>query len=172
MWCGMWLVAVLLTSGVRLQDPQRSWLIAGSNLSMSSAAGGAAVEKPSYTIDGLRCRDFAATVGEFNRVFGRWWGDGYWDGHLDVFNDIIDWPNDGEAYTLVWSESEAAREQLGHQAMARWLRTKLGQCIPGAPAQRQWQRELEDAERGRGPTLFDSLVEIIREHPQIELRLE
>lgn len=92
--------------------------------------------------------------------------------HLDVFNDIIDWPNDGEPYALVWSLSEAARSRLGHQAMAGWLRNKLGQCLPGAPAWDQWQRELADAERGQGPTLFDVLVEIIRQHPQIELRLE
>jgi len=56
--------------------------------------------------------------------------------------------------------------------LAAWLRNKLGQCLPGAPARDEWQRELADAQQGRGPTLFDWLVEIIREHPQIELRLE
>jgi hypothetical protein len=129
------------------------------------------VAKPSYSIDGLACRGFAATVAEFNRAFGQSWGEGYWHGDLDVFDDIIDWPNDGEPYALVWWESEAARSQLGHQAMACWLRNKLGHCLPDAPARNEWQRKLEDAERGRGPTLFDWLVEIVQEHPQIELRL-
>ena len=127
--------------------------------------------KPSYTIDGLACRDFLLTVVEFNRVFSPWWGEEYWDGHLDVFNDILDWPNDFEPYKLIWSESELAREHLGYQAMAGWLRKQLGECVPGAPAWDQWQRQLADAERGQGSTMFDWLVEIIRTHPQIELRL-
>jgi hypothetical protein len=129
------------------------------------------VEKPSYAIDGRACRDFAATIAEFNRVLSRWWGEGYWDGNLDVFNDIIDWPNDGEPYALVWSDAAAAREHLGHQALAGWLRDHLALCIPGAPAWHEWKRELEVAERGRGRTLFDWLVAMIQDHPQIELRL-
>ncbi len=128
--------------------------------------------KPLYTINGRACLDFTATVAEFNRIFGRWWSEGYWDGHLDVFNDILDWPHEGDPYTLAWSNSTATREQLGHIAMARWLRNKLGQCQPDAPGLSKWQRELEDAENGRGRTLFEWLVEIIREHQQIDLRLE
>ena len=124
-----------------------------------------------YTIDGLACRDFASTIIEYNRVFDSWWGEGYWNGNLDAFNDIIDWPNDCEEYALVWSESEAAREHLGHQAMAEWLRNKIGECVPGAPAWDDWQRRLADAERAQGPTMFEWLVEIIQSHPQIELRL-
>jgi hypothetical protein len=103
---------------------------------------GFGVGKPSYTIDGLACCDFASAVSEFNRVFGRWWGDSYWDGNLDVFNDIIDWPNDYGSYTLIWSESESARAHLGHQAMTGWLRSKLDECVPGAPAWDEWQRGL------------------------------
>jgi hypothetical protein len=132
---------------------------------------GFGVGKPSYTIDGLACCDFASAVSEFNRVFGRWWGDSYWDGNLDVFNDIIDWPNDYGSYTLIWSESESARAHLGHQAMTGWLRSKLDECVPGAPAWDEWQRGLADAELGKGPSMFDWLVEIISTHPQIELRL-
>jgi hypothetical protein len=56
--------------------------------------------------------------------------------------------------------------------MARWLRNKLAQCQPDAPGLSKWQQELEDAENGRGRTLFEWLVEIIREHQQIDLRLE
>jgi hypothetical protein len=136
----------------------------------TEAGGGEWVETPSYTIDGLACRDFAATVAEFNRAFGRWWGEGYWDGHLDVFNDIIDWPNEGASIVLVWSGAEIARRHLGHEAMAAWLRDKLAQCRSGFG--QHWQQELANAERQRGRTLFDWLVEIIQQHPQIELRLE
>jgi hypothetical protein len=126
--------------------------------------------KPSYTIDGLACRDFATTVAEFNRVFAEWWGEGYWDGHLDVLNDIMDWVGDFQPYTFVWAGSEVARQQLGHQAMIGWLSNKLDQCKPGIGG--DWRKQLAQAERGRGPTLFDWLVEIISGHEQIELRLE
>ena len=128
------------------------------------------MERPSYTVDGLACRDFASTVVEFNRVLGQWWGAGYWNGHLDVFNDIIDWPHEMEPYTLVWANSEAARRQLGHQAMAGWLTDKLSQCQPGYGG--EWRSQLARAEAGWGQTLFDWLVEIIACHQQIELRIE
>jgi hypothetical protein len=128
------------------------------------------MEKPVYRIDGRCCTDFAGLIAEFDRTFGDVWGHGYWTGNLDAFNDMLDWPNEGEAYVLIWSDCESARQHLGHQAMAGWLRDKLGQCRPGFG--QHWQAELADAERERGRTFFDWLVEIVREHPQIELRLE
>jgi hypothetical protein len=128
------------------------------------------MEKPLYRIDGRRCADFTGLIAEIDRVFGDVWGHGYWKGNLDAFNDMLDWPNEGEPYILVWEEQEAARRQLAHPAMAGWLRDKLGQCRPGYG--QAWRKELADAERGWGRTLFDWVVEIIREHPQIELRLE
>ena len=98
---------------------------------------------------------------------GSWW---YWDGHLDVLNDNIDWPHDGEPYILVWAESAAARQQLGHHALAAWLTSKLSHCRPGFGE--EWRSQLAQAEAGLGQTLFDWLVEIITGHEQIEVRLE
>lgn len=126
--------------------------------------------KPSHTIDGSSCRDFPSTIAEFNRAFERWWGKDYWNGNLDGFNDLVDWVHDGEPYVLVWSQSDLARRQLGHQAMAAWLTSKLSQCEPGYGA--HWKEQLAEVQQGRGQTLFDLLVEIITEHDQIELRME
>jgi hypothetical protein len=132
---------------------------------------------PIFQIDGNRCTDFAALISEFNRVFGEAWGKD-WQGNLDAFNDMLDWPNnamldwpnDRAPYVLSFFNSEAARRHLGHLAMADWLRNKLSQCEPGFGE--TWREELKSAENGQGRTLFDWLVEIIRDHPQIDLRLE
>jgi len=126
------------------------------------------MEQAVYTIDGHACRDFRRTIAEFNRVFERWWGEGFWSGNIDVFNDIIDWVEEGEAYTLVWAHSEVARRQIGHQAMIDWLEHKLNQSA----GHWRWQQDLALAREGQGRTLFDWLVAIIREHAQIDLRLE
>ena len=128
------------------------------------------MEKPIYRINGNHCTDFIALISEFDRVFGEEWGNESWRGNLDAFNDLLDWPSEGAPYVLIWSDSAAARRHLGHQAMAAWLRNKLSECQPGAGL--TWKQELQSAESGQGRTLFDWLVEIIRDHPQIELRLE
>ncbi len=50
------------------------------------------------------------------------------------------------------------------------LTNKLSQYQPGYGG--EWRSQLVQAEPGRGPMLFDWLVEIIAGHEQIELRLE
>jgi hypothetical protein len=109
-------------------------------------------------------------IAEFNRVFGDIWGVGYWQGNLDAFNDMLDWPCDGEPYVLVWSHSEETRHNLSHPAIASWLRDKLSQCQPGFG--QHWQQQLTAAEQGQGQTLFEWLLDIIQSHQQIEVRLE
>jgi hypothetical protein len=123
------------------------------------------VEKPTYTVDGLDCRDFASTIAEFNRVLGRRWGEDDWDGNLDAFNDIIDWPHNLEPYILIWAPAAAARGTLGHDAMAAWLRNTPGQCAPGYGS--DWRSHVVKGDAGRGPTLFDWLVETIADCEQI-----
>lgn len=125
---------------------------------------------PEYRIDGRACTSFASTVREFNRVFAPWWGDGYWGGSLDLFNDILDWVEDFRPYVLVWSHSAEARRALGHVATAGWLREDLGE--ERSPYGQERRRRLRHAEQGKGPTLFDDLIEVIRDHPNITLRLE
>ena len=124
-------------------------------------------EKPIYTIDGANFGDFAEFIEECNRVFIRAFG-GEWSGNLDAFNDYFNW-GDGD-YILVWKNSEKSRVDLGYPAMADWLERNSQRCHP-SNVQSVLQR-LSMARHQRGPTLFDWLLEIIREQPNVELRLE
>ena len=55
-----------------------------------------------------------------------------------------------------------SRQRLGHAATAHHLQGVLRRCHPTARA--RVTEELAAAERGEGPTVFDVLVEIIRDH--------
>jgi hypothetical protein len=124
-------------------------------------------EKPVYVIDAANFDTFAGFVEECNRVFIRSFT-GEWHGSLDAFNDYL-WWGEGE-YVIVWKGAEKSRRELGHPAMAGWLTANADRChpsnVPGV------LRRREQALAGQGPTLFDTLVEIIREQEQVELRLE
>ena len=123
--------------------------------------------KPVYVIDGANFSDFAGFVAECNRAFIAHFG-GTWGGNLDAFNDYLYW-GDPE-YVIVWRNAEKSRADLGHQAMAAWLEENWGRCHPSNQA--DVRRRLTRARKNKGPTLFDWLVEIIRDQAHVELRLE
>jgi len=110
-------------------------------------------------IDGSRFSDFAGFVEEFSRLLP----DHAWSGNLDAFNDIL-----SDGYAIVWNHASASREHLGHVAMVAHLESVLQTCHPSN--RRVVRRELQAAQRGEGPTLFDLLVEIIEPHSLLELR--
>lgn len=103
-----------------------------------------------------------------------------WRGNLDAFNDVLHGgfgtPDDG--LVLVWRDHAISTRRLGHAEMARRFERLLETCHSSNVA--RIQAELESARAGRGPTLFDLLVEIIRDHglggtraqDGVELRLD
>lgn len=120
-----------------------------------------------YVIDGANFADFDGFIAEWNRVYFRDFG-ADWNGNLDSFNDCFHW---GPAeYVVIWRAAGKSRRDLGHEAMAEWLRGNVLRCHPtnidGV------MRRLVAASRGQGPTLFDDLVGIIRDQPNVDLRLE
>ncbi len=125
------------------------------------------MDKPVFTIDGAQFVDFAGFVDEFNRAFVQQFNE-MWNGNLDAFNDYLDWLS-GD-YTLIWNHAEESRRNLGHSQMVDWLVGNIKTCHPDnimAVAER-----IREARMGKGPTLFDWLVEIIREnHLHVELRI-
>jgi hypothetical protein len=58
---------------------------------------------------------------------------------------------------------------LGYPETVRQLQRRLERCHPESRV--QVSSELRDAELGRGPTVFDWLVDIIRHEPSAELEL-
>jgi hypothetical protein len=95
-----------------------------------------------------------------------------WDRRLSAFGDVLrggfDTSNGG--FILVWRSSELSRERLGYPETVRQLEARLQRCHPSNRS--IFEGELAEARHGRGPTVFDWLVRIIRRNPEIELRLE
>jgi RNAse (barnase) inhibitor barstar len=125
--------------------------------------------KPTLRIDG----ESFSTLEEFYDEVGRKLIPGAsWGCNLDAFNDILrggfGTPEGG--FILVWRGSNLSRERLAYAETIRQLERRLQRCHPSNRP--TVQAELAAARLSKGPTVFDWLVEIIRDHDSIELRLE
>jgi hypothetical protein len=114
-----------------------------------------------YELDGDAFKDLAGFAGQFSATVLR----GYrWTGNLDAFNDILrggfGTPEDG--FTLRIKNAAAARTALGYSATSLWLEERAQHCHPSN--RDHFVAQLEDAREGKGPTLFEMLVGIIRDH--------
>lgn len=118
--------------------------------------------KPTYRIDG---RQFG-TFEEFTLHFGASvLGGAAWGESLNAFNDVLrggfGTPDGG--FRLVWEHSGLSRERLGHAETARCL-----ECAAQASRDVAHRQVLEDlarsARRGEGTTVFDWIVQILRNH--------
>lgn len=116
---------------------------------------------PVIEINGLRFNDLAGFAEEFSTqaLAGH-----QWHGNLDAFNDILrggfGTPEGG--FTLRWLNSTLSTERLGYQETVSWLEGIRKTAHPS-----NWpsiDSRLEGARRGEGQTMFDMLVEIIRDH--------
>ena len=82
--------------------------------------------------------------------------------NLDAFNDVLSWPEG--LYVLKWKNSTISRERLGHNEIAKKLEDMLHTCHQAN--REEIAKRLAAAKRHEGPTMFDWLVEIIKENPQ------
>jgi hypothetical protein len=117
--------------------------------------------KAIYEIDGL---DFV-TLEEFYDVVGRELIPGTeWGRNLNAFNDILrggfGTPEGG--FILRWKNAAISRVRLGKNETVRQLDRRLARCHPSS--RNAVNRDLERAKRGAGPTVFDWLIEIIKNH--------
>jgi RNAse (barnase) inhibitor barstar len=125
-----------------------------------------------FVIDGAHFHDLDSFFDEIDREL---MGGESWGRNLDAFNDILHGdmgrvPSPDEEFTLVWRNSAVSQRGLGYEETARRLRSDLDQVHPTNRA--AWELRAAAAERGEGETLFDTLVEIIRDHENVILRLE
>lgn len=118
-------------------------------------------KKPTLRIDGARFHDHAGFMEEVSRLLQP---DVSWGRNLDAFNDILrggfGTPEGG--FVLEWLHSDVSREALGFPETVRWLEEKLRRCHPANVS--DVQADLQAAKEGRGQTLFEILVDIIRAH--------
>nr|MBA2538083.1 barstar family protein [Deltaproteobacteria bacterium] len=87
-----------------------------------------------------------------------------WGRNLDAFNDVLrgGFGTPAGGFVFRWNRSEEASQLLGYPETVRYLERKATRChpsnVPGVMA------AIEMARRGEGQTVFDILVEIIRDH--------
>ncbi len=121
-----------------------------------------------YVLDGKRFNTLEEFYTEVGRVLvdGRTWGE-----NLDALSDLL---RGGfglipDEFRLIWRHAERSRERLGYTETVRQLTSQLRDCHPTALIKTAWA--LRAALRGQGPTVFDWLVALIGEHPNVELLL-
>lgn len=121
-----------------------------------------------YVLDGRQFDNLEEFYAEVGRVFfdGKPWGE-----NLDALNHLLNddfglLPN---KFRLIWRYAQRSREKLGVAETIRQLTLQLRDCHPTKLIKTAWA--LRAALRGQGPTVFDWLVTLISQHPNISLVL-
>ena len=121
-----------------------------------------------YELDGSRIHDLDSFYAEVSRVM---LPETSWGRNLDAFNDILrgDFGPLESSFTLVWLNADESRQRLGHALTVRILERRLITCHPSHRA--KIEQQLAAARRGDGQTIFEELLEIIGNHPEVRLVL-
>jgi RNAse (barnase) inhibitor barstar len=130
------------------------------------------MQKLQIILDGNNFSTLEGFYNEVDKIFTR---DLTWDtGHnLDAFNDILRGGfgvhEYGEPLDLIWKNSSKSRDDLGYiETIKDWER-KLTRCHPENVE--IVKNYLKLAKEHQGETLFDTIVEIIKLHDHIDLKL-
>lgn len=87
-----------------------------------------------------------------------------WGRNLDAFDDILcgGFGTPDEGFVLRWRNSALSAQRLGYAETATFFERAVANCHPENRLlmRQNWTRAIEK----RGPTLFDMIVEIIRDH--------
>ena len=118
------------------------------------------MDKPNFIIDGSKfttleefyehiCTDFSLPL---------WWGK-----NLDAFDELFHsdlLPLNG--YSIRWINISLSKQRLGYEETTRQLTKRLETSHPDHIP--NIRKELENANKNLGPTVFDWLVEIISDY--------
>lgn len=114
-----------------------------------------------YVLDGSKVTSLEAFYEQVSETLipGADWGR-----NLDAFNDILrgGFGTPGNGFLLRWKHSEVSRANLSYPETVRQLEKRLERCH--STNRERMQAKLYEAKRGRGPTVFDWLVEIVSVH--------
>ncbi len=126
--------------------------------------------KQVYEIDGNNFSTYEGFCEEFTKRLNLLTD---WNGNLDAFNDILygGFGTPDEGFVLVWKNSEKSKNDLSYTETIKILEKWIQRCHPSNVE--HCRKDLEQAKRNEGSTVFDWLLEIIQceEHNDIELRL-
>ncbi|OAH53153.1 MULTISPECIES: hypothetical protein [Bacillaceae] len=75
-----------------------------------------------------------------------------------------------EKCTIIWENSTKSKSDLGYKETIIKLNEILQHCYPSNKI--VVMKEINQAKRNEGPTIFDKIIEIIQEHQHITLILE
>ena len=113
-----------------------------------------------FILDGTRISSLESFYDEVGRVLlpGLKWGQ-----NLDAFDEILGggWGTPAEGFTIRWDSSAILRVNLGHPETVRQLTLMMQRCHPSN--KERLRNDLALATSGQGPTVFDWLVETIRD---------
>lgn len=123
-----------------------------------------------FSIAGRAIRDIPTFYAEINRVF---MADEDWQlaDSLDALDDML-YGGYGaikgrEPVRIVWQDIAESRAALGEAATRAFLGEKLKR--PDRFDRDMIDRQLDALDHGMGQTYFDIVLQIIRDHPNIEL---
>jgi RNAse (barnase) inhibitor barstar len=122
-----------------------------------------------HVLDGSKFSTLSEAASEFTSALGF---TAPWTGNLDALDDLLyRWTADSSnEATIIWRHSEASRRKLAYEETVRWYERHLPGCDVSALS--CFEQRLAAAQERKGQTIFDWLVEIIRNHGNIHLRLE
>jgi RNAse (barnase) inhibitor barstar len=111
--------------------------------------------------------DFYRVIGEAINGPG-----GYFGSNLDALWDCLrgDFGTPAEGgFTIRWLRSDLSRKALGYPETIRQLELRLAHCHPDN--RELVRQDLDRAHLHAGPTVFDWLVDLIREADEVDLEL-
>ena len=124
------------------------------------------------TLDGNAFSDLPGFYDEVERKLTRdlGWRMGR---NLDAFNDILRGGfgvfDEGRVH-IIWEAAAKSQADLGYPATAAFWTQVLAKCHPTNQA--SVQAKIDQAQRHEGPTLFDVIADIMREHDMQHIDLE
>ncbi|MBN2155257.1 MAG: barstar family protein [Candidatus Lokiarchaeota archaeon] len=112
---------------------------------------------PIFIIDGSKFSTLEEFYDHISTVFSlpSWWGR-----NLDAFDELFH--SDilpAQGYHIIWKNIAVSQQRLGYEETVRQLSERLETCDPNNIA--HIKEDLEKAQNGLGPTVFDWLIEII-----------
>jgi RNAse (barnase) inhibitor barstar len=120
--------------------------------------------KHTYTIDG---NDFDTLEELYEKISETMLPGIVWGHNLDALNDVLygDFGVLKEEFILIWKNAARSRQKLGYEYTIEFWEKRLVHNP-------DLKEKLEKARQHKGQTVFDVLMEIIYDHPQITLILE
>src|SRR5262245_60869396 len=118
-------------------------------------------DKRVFEIDGA---DFSTLEEFFEQVSLKIIPNAFWGHNLNAFNDILrgGFGTPEEGFVLRWKNSDLSQKRLNYEETVRQLEFRLSRCHP---TNRSYMAaDLERAKRGIGGTVFDWIVQIVKDH--------